>query len=213
MSTTTSSSPPPTDHGLLEQARSGDPLALGPLLASYAVQLRRLAERRLDEQLRNRVSASDVVQETLLQATQDFEAFRGQSDAEFAGWLRRILVRKVSRALERHLWAEKRDVRRELPQGRAAVDEPEGGYSAGGAVIDHRPGPASELLGNERNRHVEQALAALPRPYRQVIELRNAQGLPFEEIARRLGRTSGAARMLWLRAIDSLRQQLNPQDS
>src|SRR5690606_12677069 len=121
---------------------------------------------------------------------------------EFASWLRRILARQVSRNIERHVLAEKRDVRREVGLGNASHRQ---GPVAFGAVVDHRPGPASEMLGNERSRRVEQALATLPRAYRQIVELRNAQGLPFDEIARRIGRTSGAARMLWLRAIDALR--------
>ncbi len=195
---------------LFDQARAGDPLALGPLLASYAYQLRRIADHQLDEKLRNRVSPSDIVQETLLQAGQDFQDFRGQSDAEFGSWLRRILARKLSKNIERHLLAEKRDVRREVGLGHAS-----GAYRlpAQDAVADHRPGPASEAMQYERSRHIEQALATLPETYRQIVELRNVQGLPFDEVARRLNRTSGAARMLWLRAIDALRQQLNQRDS
>lgn len=57
------------------QARAGDPLALGPLLESYAQQLRRIADRQLDDKLRGRISSSDIVQETLLQATRDFPRF------------------------------------------------------------------------------------------------------------------------------------------
>ena len=49
-------------------------------------------------------------------------------------------------------------------------------------------------------------LAQLPANYREVIVLRNLEGLPFEEVARRMGRTPGAVRILWLRALDRLRQ-------
>jgi RNA polymerase sigma-70 factor (ECF subfamily) len=51
-------------------------------------------------------------------------------------------------------------------------------------------------------------LSRLPEPYRQVIVLRNLQGLPHEEIARRLGRSAGAVRMLWVRALAQLRQAM-----
>ena len=47
--------------------------------------------------------------------------------------------------------------------------------------------------------------------YRDVIVLRNLQGLPFDQVARRLDRTSGATRMLWLRAIKQLRELMDPQ--
>jgi RNA polymerase sigma-70 factor (ECF subfamily) len=48
------------------------------------------------------------------------------------------------------------------------------------------------------------ALARLPADYREVIILRNLEQLPFEEIGQRLGRSSGAARMLWARALEKL---------
>lgn len=195
---------------LFDQARAGDPLALGPLLASYADQLRRLAESQLDEKVRNRVSPSDVVQEALLQASQDFPEFRGQSDAELSSWLRRMLARKLSKTIERHLLAEKRDVRREVAFSPAAGWT---GELAHEVVADHRPGPASEAVGSERHHQLQHALAELPENYRRIIELRNLHGLPFDEIASRLNRSSGAARMLWLRAIEMLRQRLSPQET
>ena len=49
-------------------------------------------------------------------------------------------------------------------------------------------------------------LAGLPAHYRDVIVLRNLEGLSFDEVARRMGRTPGAVRLLWLRALDRLRQ-------
>jgi len=48
-------------------------------------------------------------------------------------------------------------------------------------------------------------LSQLPDDYREVLVLRNLQGLPFEDVARRIGRSVGATRMLWLRAIEKLR--------
>jgi RNA polymerase sigma-70 factor, ECF subfamily len=194
---------------MLDQAKAGDPVALGPLLASYSRQLHRVAGAELDNKLRNRVSPSDIVQDTLLQATQDFQSFRGHSEAEFVSWLQRILARQLAKSIERHLLAEKRDVRREAVVNGSAWHE----TPSCRAVADHRPGPSSEAVQVERNNQVEQALVALPQTYREIIQLRNAEGLPFDEIAVRLHRTSGAARMLWLRAIDMLRQQLIQQDS
>jgi RNA polymerase sigma-70 factor (ECF subfamily) len=51
-------------------------------------------------------------------------------------------------------------------------------------------------------------LAALPDDYRQVIVLRHIEGLPFDEVGRRMERSAGAVRMLWLRALKLLREQL-----
>jgi len=53
------------------------------------------------------------------------------------------------------------------------------------------------------------ALARLPADYAEVILLRNVEGLPHQEIARRMGRGIGAVRMLWVRALARLRQELD----
>jgi RNA polymerase sigma-70 factor, ECF subfamily len=52
---------------------------------------------------------------------------------------------------------------------------------------------------------VADQLARLPPHYRDVIVLRNLEGLAFPEVARRMGRSPGAVRILWLRALDHLR--------
>ncbi len=55
-------------------------------------------------------------------------------------------------------------------------------------------------------------LARLPADYREVIVLRNLEGLAFAEVARRMGRTPGAVRVLWVRAVDQLRQLLEQEE-
>jgi RNA polymerase sigma-70 factor (ECF subfamily) len=52
------------------------------------------------------------------------------------------------------------------------------------------------------------ALSRLPEDYREVIVLRNLEGLSHEEVAARMGRAAGAVRMLWLRALSCLRREL-----
>lgn len=212
--------PEPVMERLLEQAKTGSPSALGPLLAAYGEQLRRIADRQLDEKLRGRVSPSDIVQDALMQATRDIADFRGETDAEFGAWLRRILARRLSKSIEVHVLAEKRDIRREtffgsrrqthLPAGPASTSLH---ASPQQAVADRRPGPFSEVVRKERSELLEATLRALPDRYREVIELRNGQGLSFEQIAVKLNRSSGATRMLWLRAIDAVRKQMSDGES
>lgn len=98
----------------LSQARGGSADALGRLLAAYMNYLKMLAQMQMDERLRRRVGASDIVQETLLEAHRDLLNFVGKTPAEFSGWLRSILINKLKRAIECHVLTAKRDVRREL---------------------------------------------------------------------------------------------------
>ena len=56
-------------------------------------------------------------------------------------------------------------------------------------------------------------MARLPADYAEVILLRNIEGLSHDEIALRMGRGSGAVRMLWVRALARLRQELDEATS
>src|SRR5262249_33536141 len=158
----------------------------------------------IDLHLRGGCSASDMVQETFLQACAHFEQFRGNSEKEFLGWLRRILLNNLGRLVERELHARKRDARRHVSlESRLTMLE-----NSSAVFEDALAGPDSSPSGQAQRREVAalvaDQLARLPQAYRDVIVLRNLEGLPFEEVARRMGRTAGAVRALWLRALDRL---------
>ncbi|HEV3082875.1 MAG TPA: sigma factor, partial [Gemmataceae bacterium] len=80
-----------------------------------------LAQVRLDPILKGKLDASDVVQQTLLEAHQDLRKFRGQTAEEQAAWLRQILARNLANAI-RDLRRQKRDVTRERSL-QVALDE------------------------------------------------------------------------------------------
>ena len=70
------------------------------------------------------------------------------------------------------------------------------------------PGPGSQASHREEVVLLADALERLPPDYREVIVLRNLQHLPFEEVAQRMGRKSGAVRMLWARALEKLTEEM-----
>ena len=80
-----------SDHGLVCKAVNGDREALGDLLQRYRPYLRILARRQLDSAMNARMDASDIVQQTCLEAHRDLAAFHGTSKGELIAWLRRIL--------------------------------------------------------------------------------------------------------------------------
>jgi RNA polymerase sigma-70 factor (ECF subfamily) len=74
----------------------------------YRNYLYLVARTQIDLHLAVRASPSDVVQETFLQATKEFTAFRGQGEAELVAWLRRILASRIVNAYEKHVKAARR---------------------------------------------------------------------------------------------------------
>lgn len=197
---------------LLAQAKCGHSEALGKLLDWYAHYLSILASNRLDRRLQARINPSDVVQDAMLAAHRDFAGFRGESQGELVCWLRQILIHTLHASFNRHLKAEKRDIRKEVSieiqsshdgfhAERLAVELPQKCQSPSGIVQDRE---TSTLLAWQ--------LQQLPKHYREVIQYRIFEGLPFDEIAKRIGKSSGATRMLWLRALDALKSNRGEQD-
>ena len=74
----------------------------GQRLERFRDYLRLLARLQLDDRLQGKLDASDVVQQTLVKAHQALEQFRGQTDAELAAWLRRILANTMTDAARKY---------------------------------------------------------------------------------------------------------------
>src|SRR6185436_13070421 len=96
---------------LLQEARAGDVATLGRLLELYRRYLALLARVQIGQRLQGKVDASDLVQETFLDAHRYFPAFRGTSEGELLHWLRQILAAKLADLLRRYLGTKGRDVR------------------------------------------------------------------------------------------------------
>jgi len=180
-------------------ARDGSLSALGQLLDAYRGFLLCVAKEALATDVRPKLAASDLVQESLLQAVRDFPRFSGKTEAELRAWLKQVLLNNVCDAHRQYHKAERRDVSRETP-----ISEPNS--SASGLAVDSHP--LSDLATREESLLVESTISSLGDEYRQVIELRSLEGLAFEEVGRRMNRSSEAARKLWSRAVEKLSHEL-----
>jgi RNA polymerase sigma-70 factor (ECF subfamily) len=195
---------------LLVDAREGRGESLGTLLELYRNYLGLLARTQIDLHLQGRASASDVVQDAFMEAHRDFNQFRGNTEAELLAWLRSILVHKVARLIERHVLATKRDVRRERRfSGLAALQRSATHVDA--LLVSQWSSPSARLHRRERAAVLADLLAQLPSHYREVLVLRDLEGLSFAEVGTRMGRSTAAVRKLWVRAIDRLRQLLEQE--
>lgn len=181
--------------------------------APFAVELERyrswlglLARLRLEPRFRAKFDPSDIVQQTLLEAVRDWPRFRGQTEAERAAWLRRILAHVLLHEMRRYGGTRRRDVDREVSLDEALA---ESSRRLGAALAAPQTSPSEQAARHELERRLADALARLPADYAEVILLRNVEGLPHEEVARRMGRGAGAVRMLWVRALARLRQELD----
>ena len=188
----------------LEAARAGDIQALGQAMEPFRQFLLLVAERELGQDLKAKEGASDLVQETLLEAHQHFGQFAGRSRAELRAWLRRMLLHRVSYTVRRYRRAAKRRLASERSLGASGSSPGLADWLAGDSTS-----PSARAARGEEEAAVLAALDRLPERMRQVIVWRHREDCSFEEIGRRLERSNVAARKLWLRAIEQLRRELS----
>ncbi|MFZ2640794.1 MAG: sigma-70 family RNA polymerase sigma factor [Verrucomicrobiia bacterium] len=190
---------------LLARARTGDEQAANDLFARCRNYLAVVARAQVESWLRAKADASDIVQETLVEANRDLRQFRGTTEAEWLAWLRQILSRNAADFVRRYRGTEKRQQRLEVP-----LSPPPGQSSlaAGLEPRDNGETPTQEIMRLELEIQVADAIMRLEPDYQEVIVLRNLERLPFEEVAQRMNRSRPAAQMLWMRAVRRLQEEL-----
>jgi RNA polymerase sigma-70 factor (ECF subfamily) len=195
----------PVLEQLLPRAGVSPALALGQLLELYRGYLAVLARYQIGRRLRGKADASDLIQETFLEAYRDFGQFRGSTEAELVCWLRRILATNLANLVGRYCGTQRRDVRRE--QALAEEFEPSSG-ACGGGLASPLSSPSHQAARHDQAAQLAGALEQLPGDYRQVLVLRHLEELSFAEVAARMGRSLDSVKNLWARALVRLRRQL-----
>jgi RNA polymerase sigma-70 factor, ECF subfamily len=189
----------------LRAARAGSGQALGELLQTCRAYLLLVADRELDADLRAKGGASDLVQETFLDAQRNFVHFLGESEEELLAWLRRILLDNLSNFDRRYRRTAKRNVECELPLER--TDPNADGRLR--SVLADTPSPSWQAVAHEEAQAVERAIARLPDDYARIITLIHREHRSFAEAAQAMNRSADAARRLWSRAVERLSNELD----
>ena len=191
-------------HRLLSLAKQRDGEALGRLLELYRSYLQLLARLQIDRRLRGKLSPSDVVQETFLQAERGFPQFKGSSEAELISWLRQILVSQLAMQL-RHYTTQKRNVNLEK---QLAAELNRSSHALENSLAAPDPSPSGQAVRREQAVLLANALAALPQEHREVLVQRHLEEKSFPEIARQMQRDLENVKSLWRRAVKRLRDEI-----
>jgi RNA polymerase sigma-70 factor (ECF subfamily) len=195
----------PDREQLLRLAREGGRDAKGVLLDVYRSYLTLLARLQVGRRLQGKADASDLVQETFLQAHRCFSQFRGTTEAEFAAWLRQILGSRLAKLVWRYHGAQRRDVRlerelqKELAQSSRLLDR---------GLVAPQSSPSNQAARREQGLLLADSLDRLPEDCREVLVLRHLEGLTFPDVAQRLGRTVDSVRKSWIRGLARMRTSL-----
>lgn len=182
----------------LERLRSGDALAFNRLVEERHGDIYALLYRLTEDP----EEARDLTQETFLQAFRNIAGFRGEADLRT--WLYRIAV---NQARNRWRWWKRRRRDKTVSLDAPASDENATPLSAN-LTNDGASDPEQQALARERERALLSALSTLSRPYREVIVLRDIEGLSYEEVAQALDMNIGTVKSRLSRGRDELRRRL-----
>ena len=192
-------------RALLEGIRRGEARALENLLARYRPGLRAFVECHFDPRLRARVDPSDVVQDTQMEVVRRIGDFLASRPMPFRLWLRKKAMDRLSNLRRDHLTRARRSVAREQAwpdRSSLLLARP---LLAGG------PSPSQHAQAQELAERVSRAVAQLAEADREILLLRHAEDLPFEEIACLLEIEPAAARKRFGRALIRLQTVLRAE--
>jgi RNA polymerase sigma-70 factor (ECF subfamily) len=208
MATQRSLSETGTDEALLKRLRQGDSDAWRTLADAFRPGLRDLAAAELPLEIAGRADASDIVQQSLAEASEQIAPFQGSSLRELYGWLAAILNHNVSDVVRDHLFAQRRTVRAECH-----LDDSSRMGAGWDAVCaaDQTP-PSKAAARNEDAQLLSTALDGLPPRQRDAVRMRHLEGRPLTDIAAELGCNAQAAAAVIARGLRNLRQALQNID-
>lgn len=187
----------------LRAAKTGDLDALGVLLKGVERYLTILAAQELGQDLQPKLGASDLVQQTFLEAQKGIEGFQGETPQELFRWLQRILVNNLKQSAAQFRGTQMRNLQREVF---LSVQEEESAIPP--EWFMDTPAPPEKAIRNEELEKVERALDRLSADHQRVLFLRHQRSKSFVEIGEIMERSPDAVRKLWGRAILLLKKEL-----
>jgi RNA polymerase sigma-70 factor, ECF subfamily len=187
---------------LLQSARQGDDSALNQIWQELRTYLLIIANQRLDAGLRGKMDASDVVQQSLMDAHKGFDEFRGQSEGEIKAWVCKLVIHNLVDAGRRFRLSQKRSISKETSWSM------ENELTA----IKDETSPSTLLRQRETDDEMARAVSQLPQRSQQLLELRHRLGLSHAQVAVELGMTESGAQKLWSRIVLELQERLSPQN-
>lgn len=183
---------------LIDRARFGCDESLGTILLSVRNYLVIVAETNLGTRVRSKFDASDIVQQSMMEARESMDQFRGDSELEFRCWIKKIVLNNLTDEIRRYTNTDSRNVNLEVPEDY---------LKASGGHFDNDT-PSWHMQRKEFDFRLAEAVSQLPNRQRFVIEARHRRGCSYSDIARQLEITEVSARKIWSRAAKQLRTSL-----
>ncbi|HEX7380019.1 MAG TPA: sigma-70 family RNA polymerase sigma factor [Pirellulales bacterium] len=199
----------PDTEELLARAKTGDERAGVEAIARQRERLKRLLKHHIEPRLKARVDPSDVIQESMIVASQRLGEFFQQKNLPFYVWLRTLTLERLVDLRRAHVKAKRRSVAREERGVLSLPDESVAELAS--RLVDVTGDPRIGLMRDELRDRVRQAIQRLPPDDREVLVLRHLEQLSVAETAAALGTKETTVKVRALRALKKLRELLEEQ--
>ena len=196
-----------TTLNLVMRAKAGEDQALNLLLERYLNRILRIVRMKLGPKLRTKMESMDVVQEVMVRAVKGFEKFEPENEAAFLHWISKLVQNEIRDLADYH-GAAKRDFAKEKENKKdSSIDS---------SVLSNIPAnsewrPSFQIKLKEDVLELEAAMDQLPEKQRDVVVMRQYEGMSFKEIGEELDCSEDAARIQFARAMDKLTDLLTDE--
>lgn len=195
---------------LLSIARDGDAGAVNELLERHRNAVRRMIDLRMDQVLKRRVDASDIVQEVMIDANRRLQDYLANPVMPFHLWLRQMAKDRLIDAHRRHRQTARRSMDREQPLVSAASNE--SSVDLLGQLSDQELTPAAAATWHELQARFEDACRRLDDMDQEIVFMRHFEHMTNSDAAEALELTPQATSMRYLRAMRRLRKLMEGDD-
>lgn len=174
------------------------------LTEEFRPRLRRMVDLRMEEQIRPRLDASDVVQDSFLEAFQRLPEYVKNPAVPFYVWLRTLTFQRLTLAHRQNLGVKARDARRETRVQPGFVTDATSAVLMN-ALVGTLDSPSAVAVRQEHKQAIERALAEMDPTDREVLILRHFEEMTNNEIAATLDLKPSAATNRYIRALEKLK--------
>ena len=195
------------DPEIEQKLLAADESALSDLHERYKDRLKKMIDLRLDHRIRGRVDASDVLQESFIDLAKKLPEFKNKQMSAFV-WIRLVVNERILDLHRKHLYADKRNARREVGQRARKVHDATS-FSLAHALLGDDTSAAERMARKERQQALMEKLDELNENDKEVILLRTFEQLSNDQAAEVLGMSKYATSKRYIRALKKLKDLLN----
>ena len=191
----------------IEAVQRGGQAALAEVFMGHRERLRRMVQLRMDRRVVGRVDASDVLQETFLDASRQLANYLADPPMSLFLWLRFLTGQRLMAVHRQHLGAQMRDAKQEVALHHGAVPGVDS-LSLSCGLLGRMTSPSLAAMRLEMQARLREMVDSLDPLDREVLALRHYEELTNQETAEELGITPAAASKRYIRALERLRSAL-----